>query len=66
MSGWFEGILISKSIQHNFNIRVLFRFQSDYVNLPISRIFRALLHNQHLRGIAGNDVITYISTEFEL
>jgi hypothetical protein len=26
----------------------------------------ALLHNHNLRSSAGNDVITYISTEFEL
>ena len=32
----------------------------------ILQVFMLLLHNHCLEGITGDDVITYISTEFEL
>ena len=66
MTGWLEGILINKSIYRNFGSMAVFRFHLDYVNLLISQLFTTMLQSHHLRGAAGNDVITYISAEFEL
>ena len=45
MEGWFEGILINKSIYRNFGSMAVFRFHLDYVNLLISQLFTTMLHN---------------------
>ena len=65
MASLLVGLMISESIHRNFGVTAVFRFHLNYVNYTLSMIFWALLHNQHLRGAAGNDVINYISTLVE-
>ena len=66
MAGWPEGLLINKSIHRNIDIVLVFRFRLYYVNLLLLHIFLIMLQNLYMGRIAGDDVITYISTEFEL
>ena len=58
MAGWFEGILINKSIYRNFGSMAVFRFHLDYVNLLISQLFTTMLHSLLSGGFAKFDVIT--------
>ena len=66
MAGWFEGLLINKNIYRHFGNMVVFRFHLNYANLLISQLFITMLQNLQSEGIAGDDVITYISIKFEL
>jgi len=59
-------ILISKSIQRNFKVRVLFRFQPDYVNPLIFQLYLTLLQNLLFGGLTWDDVINHISAVMEL
>ena len=66
MAGWLVDLLISESNHRILAVTAIFRFRMDYVNYPFSKIFRAVLHNQHLQGVGGDVVITYISTMLEI
>lgn len=66
MTGWLEGILINKSIYRNFGSMAVFRFHLDYVNRIFLCCFHNMLHNQHLQGVGGDGVITYISAVLEI
>ncbi len=57
MAGWLEGIVISKSIQHNLDSVAVLRFHTDYVNSLNSHIYYALLQSLNLRGLAGSDQV---------
>jgi len=52
MEGWFEGILINKSIYRNFGSMAVFRFHLDYVNLLISQLFTTMLQSLFFGGTA--------------
>jgi hypothetical protein len=57
MAGWFEGILINESIQHNFYNMAGFRLLLGYVNSLSLLFYCAMLHNQHLKGFGENDEV---------
>ena len=55
MEGWFEGISINESIQHNFYNMAGFRLFLCYVNSLLLQFYYALLHYHNLRGTVEND-----------
>ena len=66
MEGWFEGISINESIQHNFYNMAGFRLLLCYVNSLLLQFYYALLQNIKFGGVTIDDVIFNNSINIEL